>query len=413
MIYIYGLKCPVANVIRYIGKSNNPSRRLRRHISQARTVKEKHHAAHWIRQLISSGLEPELVILRCINPGEKWQDIEREFISKAGDYGWRLTNSTDGGEGVEWTNQEDYERHMAKVSAQMKEFYNRPENRLKRSMESKALWSNPDYRDRAISSIRARCSTPEHRAKLSKVGTVSHAGAEYKAEASVRAKAQWSDPAKKARMQAAFAAAEPKRIESLRATIETPEYRAMRHAVNAEIAARPEVSVAKSESMKAHYADPIRGAQHRAVMASPEFRKKASVAAKRRSTPEYRAGMSVRAKEVTARPEYKAEKSRAMKEWWTNPSNAERLSLSMSKRLLEIDGRTMTISQWSGESGVRRSTILARIDKGMDLRSAVFTPVAANKSASAIKSRLRAESPAYRAMMAEKTRASWEKRRKK
>lgn len=45
----------------------------------------------------------------------------------------------------------------------------------------------------------------------------------------------------------------------------------------------------------------------------------------------------------------------------------------VSNRFLEIDGKKLTVKQWSKVSGVGDKTILYRLKKGVDAKSAVFT----------------------------------------
>ena len=66
-VYIYGLKCPKTNIIRYVGKSKNPEKRIIRHIWNATKKTENIHLARWINKLMVSGLKPILEILEeCV-----------------------------------------------------------------------------------------------------------------------------------------------------------------------------------------------------------------------------------------------------------------------------------------------------------------------------------------------------------
>lgn len=95
-IYIYGLKCPNENVIRYVGKSVRPKKRYSEHISSAkRKSKSNPHLYNWINKLLVDNLMPELVILEECSK-ENWKDKEKEWISKFGLD--KLTNILEGGE---------------------------------------------------------------------------------------------------------------------------------------------------------------------------------------------------------------------------------------------------------------------------------------------------------------------------
>ena len=56
-IYIYTLTDPNTNMIRYIGKSNNPDKRLRIHLIEARRGL-KSYRSNWLRKLITMGQKP-------------------------------------------------------------------------------------------------------------------------------------------------------------------------------------------------------------------------------------------------------------------------------------------------------------------------------------------------------------------
>src|SRR5688500_3880809 len=100
MTYIYGLFCPIAKTIRYVGKANDPERRLQNHVWTCE--KNAHHTARWLSGLKRKGLQPTALVLAEIDDGEDWQEQERRFIASGAEMGWKLTNSTPGGEGGGW-----------------------------------------------------------------------------------------------------------------------------------------------------------------------------------------------------------------------------------------------------------------------------------------------------------------------
>lgn len=95
-IWIYCLKDPNTNKIRYVGKSIRPQDRLTNHMNETKPC----HRTHWLQQLKRDGLRPILGILDFCREGESWQILERSWIKRAKESGWPLTNSTDGGDGV-------------------------------------------------------------------------------------------------------------------------------------------------------------------------------------------------------------------------------------------------------------------------------------------------------------------------
>ncbi len=97
--YIYALIEPDTNTIRYIGKSDNPKKRLRIHLTEARKNNHISHRVNWLRKLIQMGKKPRLIILEVCNVNE-WADCERKWIAKYRTDGVELVNNTDGGEGA-------------------------------------------------------------------------------------------------------------------------------------------------------------------------------------------------------------------------------------------------------------------------------------------------------------------------
>ena len=88
--YIYALEYPKNN-IRYVGKSNDPEKRLKRHISDSK--KRKTHKDKWIQSLTE---KPYLRILEKVKYYE-WQEKEKYWIDFYSDN--NLVNGTSGGEG--------------------------------------------------------------------------------------------------------------------------------------------------------------------------------------------------------------------------------------------------------------------------------------------------------------------------
>ena len=96
MTFIYALKDPRNNEVRYIGKSNSPTLRLSQHVKDTKANKEK---AEWIKELSDDGKLPIIEILEEVDL-DKWQECEKKWISKGFENKWRLTNICMGGNGV-------------------------------------------------------------------------------------------------------------------------------------------------------------------------------------------------------------------------------------------------------------------------------------------------------------------------
>ncbi len=73
--FIYALNDPRTGECRYIGKSDNPEKRLGRHL----TAKLKTPVSCWIKSLLSLGLRPGLQVLEEV-PTSQWEFWEREYI---------------------------------------------------------------------------------------------------------------------------------------------------------------------------------------------------------------------------------------------------------------------------------------------------------------------------------------------
>lgn len=94
--YIYILKDPRSEDVRYVGWSYDVAQRLSAHISSAPKIKS--HKAHWIKQLLNLGLRPIIEVIEFGN-GD-WREAEQRWISHYKKAGANLTNMTDGGDGT-------------------------------------------------------------------------------------------------------------------------------------------------------------------------------------------------------------------------------------------------------------------------------------------------------------------------
>lgn len=99
LIYIYTLSHPITTEIRYVGKTINPSGRLREHITHAKLYRDKTHKGNWIRRLLRNELRPVMTTIQETTEQE-WEQAEKYWIQYYKDKGYKLTNSTDGGDGT-------------------------------------------------------------------------------------------------------------------------------------------------------------------------------------------------------------------------------------------------------------------------------------------------------------------------
>ncbi len=93
---IYALIDPRNESVRYIGKSDNPTRRIKGHLRDVRD-NLKCHRVSWIKELMLNGLMPKVKILFTPKK-ENWQEVESQTIAHYKQF-CDLVNMTDGGDG--------------------------------------------------------------------------------------------------------------------------------------------------------------------------------------------------------------------------------------------------------------------------------------------------------------------------
>jgi hypothetical protein len=162
MDFIYVLTCPKSGEVRYVGKTRNPKQRLGTHVSAARAG-AKHWNARWIASLDASGLFPGFSVVHTVGADSMWQVMERFFIAACRNMGMRLTNGTDGGEGVSLLPENE-----ARVKALRKAGIT-PEVIAKRADGIRKSWERPDIRAKRIAAFQVAASTPEAQERLSRI----------------------------------------------------------------------------------------------------------------------------------------------------------------------------------------------------------------------------------------------------
>lgn len=79
VFHIYSLICPIDNEVRYIGVTRNPEMRLRGHINDKESNKEK---INWINNLKRVGAKPIMDILESCNDREEAHNLEVKYYQK-------------------------------------------------------------------------------------------------------------------------------------------------------------------------------------------------------------------------------------------------------------------------------------------------------------------------------------------
>lgn len=105
--FIYILKCPVTQEIRYVGKTNNPEERLKNHLNSSRD--KNTYKRNWLNKLKELKLKPIFEIIDEV-PITEWHYWEKFYIKKYIDAGCILVNCTDGGDGLTFGNQTSFKK---------------------------------------------------------------------------------------------------------------------------------------------------------------------------------------------------------------------------------------------------------------------------------------------------------------
>lgn len=159
---IYALADPRTNAIRYVGKADNPRKRLVSHHYEKRSTWK----VRWLKQLSALGLVPTLIIVARVAKSD-WQDAERFWIAHYRAQGARLTNMTDGGEGLVNASEETRQ----KVAAATRRRMNDPVYR--------AIVFTPERAAKISAALRGCPKSAAHIAKLPQNQKGRHLSAEH------------------------------------------------------------------------------------------------------------------------------------------------------------------------------------------------------------------------------------------
>lgn len=197
--FIYALKDPRTDDVRYVGRTTNLSRRKGLHVWNARNRPDETRT-NWIAELLAEGLRPTMETLET-GAGAGYEEAEIHWISTYRARGFNLTNKTDGGDGFAGLVISEPMRAKLKAARAKREPHSETTRALisagntgqRRSAEfcermaAKAkLQAPPSAAAREKMAAAHRNPTPEHRAKLS----AAHKGKPLSEAAKVAAKAR-------------------------------------------------------------------------------------------------------------------------------------------------------------------------------------------------------------------------------
>lgn len=155
--FIYALCEPASRVVRYIGKTDKPKKRIREHRACDKRCRST-RKIEWVRSLLRSGRHPEFIVIDEV-PSDNWQHFERYYIQQAKDAGFDLFNLTPGGDG--FGAGEDHPWHGGCHSAEVKA-------RISAAHKGRSLSDATKEKLRELALLRRH--TVETRAKISAAG---------------------------------------------------------------------------------------------------------------------------------------------------------------------------------------------------------------------------------------------------
>ena len=127
-VYIFCLKNPITNEIKYIGKTTNLKRRLSQHIQDAKLKKVKRKVINWINSLLNKKLKPKIEIVEICTK-QNWQDREIYWIKYYRDK-YDLCNHHDGGLGCLGRKLADLEKERIKEIGYKNSFFSEEEKEI-------------------------------------------------------------------------------------------------------------------------------------------------------------------------------------------------------------------------------------------------------------------------------------------
>lgn len=197
---IYALIDPITSEARYVGKTGvGLNIRFSSHLRDTKPSWK----SNWIRSLKKQGVEPRMEVLEEMAHDtalSDWQEAERFWISYLKSIGSRLTNYTDGGEGLR--GHVFSEEHKRKIGNAHRGIKYSDESRAKMS----EAWKHrsKDHIRKLSDAQRGKPLSPEHIKALGKAWLGKKHTPETKAKMSAAALGRKKSPETRARISAAL-----------------------------------------------------------------------------------------------------------------------------------------------------------------------------------------------------------------
>jgi len=195
--FIYALVDPRTREVRYVGKANEPSSRLRVHIRSG-DLASFSPRERWIGGLAFFDLEPELLLLE---ETDTWQEAERRWIALFRAISCDLTNSTDGGEGVRSGRHSPETR--AKIADALRGRKYPPERVARSAAGRRGLPLSAATRAKMSAARRGVKRSPETVAKMRAANLGKKLSVEHRAKIGVASLGRIPSPEARAKMSAA------------------------------------------------------------------------------------------------------------------------------------------------------------------------------------------------------------------
>lgn len=283
--FIYALACPTTSAIKYVGKADDPQRRLRSHMRRPCST----GMWAWRNLLKASGLTPVLSILEeCAI--EIWEERERWWIEHFRSMpNSAILNVLDGGNG------------SGECSDATKE---------KKRLAMIGRTNSPITRQRISESNMGKTQTPEARIKIS----MALKGKKQNPESAARSAAYRRTPESKARQSAAIKGR--RHTEESKAKMREVRWTEEARLKEIERLADPSIKAKMSEVTKSQWQD-------------EEYKQKQMLA---RDTPEYRKKLSDGVRRSLQNPETREKRRLSRIGQKRSPESIERMRLAAAKR---------------------------------------------------------------------------------